>query len=152
MKTAKQSYITYRHYLSDAIFLAGLESDDKAFLESIAGALKTPAYPLFLGRRSCPPTFPLVLGIQEKSLYDALSDEPWLLSEYRQKRIYSDKDRKLHIIVDDSTSDVMIRDVPISFSQKRREFGWRGVKDCGYIEKTLPDEIETAHDPFKELR
>ena len=152
VRTAKQSYITNRYYLSDAIFLVGLESDDKAFLESLETALKAPAFPLFLGRRSCPPTLPLVLGIRDKALYEVLSDEPWLLPEYRQARIYSDDERKLRIIVDDITSSTVIRDVPLSFSKKRREFGWRGVRDCGYIEKKRTDETETKHDPFRELR
>ena len=34
-KVSGASYITWRHYLSDAIFLAGLESDDEALLEEL---------------------------------------------------------------------------------------------------------------------
>lgn len=151
VKTAKHSYITYRHYLSDAIFLVGLESDNIEFLRTIEAALKSPAYPLFLGRRSCPPTLPLTLGIRNKELYTALSEEPWLLPEFRQGKIFSDADRKLRIVTDDNSSDAIIRDVPVSFSKKRREFGWRGVRDHGYIEMTLINEAETEHDPFKEL-
>ena len=58
-KAEKTSYLTYRYYLSDAIFLVGLESEDRSFLEQIERALRNPCFPLFLGRRSCPPTLPL---------------------------------------------------------------------------------------------
>lgn len=51
-KTKK--YITHRFYLSDATFLVGLEHEDAGLIEKIEDALKHPAFPLFLGRRSCP--------------------------------------------------------------------------------------------------
>jgi len=74
-KAEKTSYLTYRYYLSDAIFLVGLESEDRSFLEQIERALRNPCFPLFLGRRSCPPTLPLVLGIREDALETALRGE-----------------------------------------------------------------------------
>ena len=52
------SYITDRYYLSDAVFLVAIESDDTELLKKIESALQRPVYPLFLGRRSCPPTLP----------------------------------------------------------------------------------------------
>ena len=62
-KKGKAPYVTYRHYLQDAVFLVGLESEDTALLQELETALKHPVYPLYLGRRSCPPTLPLCLGI-----------------------------------------------------------------------------------------
>ena len=149
---AGKPYITERYYLSDAVFLVGLEGDAE-LLSKIETALKTPAYPLYLGRRSCPPTMPLVLGIKESPLFDTLNEEPWLLSDwYRQRVLYNET--KLRIIIDDESSSAVLRDVPLSFSKKHREFGWRGVKDCGYIVSvgSEPSELKTAHDPFDELR
>ena len=61
-KKGKAPYVTYRHYLQDAVFLVGLESEDTALLQELETALKHPVYPLYLGRRSCPPTLPLCLG------------------------------------------------------------------------------------------
>ena len=58
-KKGKAPYVTYRHYLQDAVFLVGLESEDTALLQELETALKHPVYPLYLGRRSCPPTLPL---------------------------------------------------------------------------------------------
>lgn len=73
-KSRDTSYVTYRHYLQDAVFLAGLESEDEALLRELEAALRHPVYPLYLGRRSCPPTLPLCLGIRQGSLLDVLRD------------------------------------------------------------------------------
>ncbi len=64
----KTSYVTYRHYLQDAVFLAGIESEDAALLQQLQQALLHPAFPLYLGRRCCPPTLPLCLGVRPGSL------------------------------------------------------------------------------------
>ena len=72
----KTSYVTYRHYLQDAVFLAGIESEDTALLQQLQQALLHPAFPLYLGRRSCPPTLPLCLGLRQCSLQEALQTEP----------------------------------------------------------------------------
>ena len=38
----KTSYVTYRHYLQDAVFLAGIESEDAALLQQRSGLLEQP--------------------------------------------------------------------------------------------------------------
>ena len=73
-KSRDTSYVTYRHYLQDAVFLAGLESGDEALLRELEAALRHPVYPLYLGRRSCPPTLPLCLGIRQGSLLERPPD------------------------------------------------------------------------------
>lgn len=80
-KKGKAPYVTYRHYLQDAVFLVGLESEDTALLQELETALKHPAYPLYLGRRSCPPTLPLCLGIRAGELLDTLRAEPLLVKQ-----------------------------------------------------------------------
>lgn len=149
----KDIYVTKRYYLSDAIFLVGLESDSVEFLHTIEYALKNPVYPLFLGRRSCPPTMPLVLGVRDNNLIDSLKEEKWLLENWRRKRIFDSNEKKLRIIIDNDDLNTMsvIKDVPISFSPIHRKFLWRSVKDMGYISKY--NELQsTKHDPMKELR
>lgn len=147
----EKPYITNRYYLSDAIFLVGLESDDDNFLNAIEKALKNPVFPIFLGRRSCPPTMPLILGIRNTDLITSLKNEKWLLEEWRKKRIYDKNECKLRIIVDsDDNNGAIIRDVPVSFDPVHRKFGWRRVKDHGYIEKST-DFKSTEHDAMSEL-
>ena len=63
MVNSEQSYLTMRYYISDAVFVVGLESDDDEFLKMIEKSLKSPVFPLYLGRKSCPPSLPLILGI-----------------------------------------------------------------------------------------
>ena len=67
-KAPSAPYVTRRHYLTDAVFLVGLESGDERLLQRLESALRSPAFPLFLGRRSCPPTQPLCLGIRQTEL------------------------------------------------------------------------------------
>ena len=83
----KNSYITTRYYLSDAIFLVGLECEDKGFLQKLEYALKHPAFPLFLGRRSCPPEAGMVLGIRDLPLETALEEEPWQGPEWKREKM-----------------------------------------------------------------
>ncbi|MDE6005728.1 MAG: type I-E CRISPR-associated protein Cas5/CasD [Oscillospiraceae bacterium] len=149
----EKPYVTNRYYLSDAIFLVGLESDDRNFLNAVENALKNPAFPLFLGRRSCPPTMPLLLGIRDANLMTSLKNERWLLEEWRQKWIdkYNKAECKLRIITDSDDNDgIVIRDVPISFSPIHRKFGWRRVKEHGYIDKST-DIKSTEHNAMSEL-
>lgn len=39
------------------------ESEDTCFAQELAEALTHPVFPLYLGRRACPPTLPLCLGL-----------------------------------------------------------------------------------------
>ena len=137
----KTSYVTYRHYLQDAVFLAGMESEDTALLQQLQQALLHPVFPLYLGRRSCPPTLPLCLGLRQCSLREALQTEPPLCSG-RLGRMVLDADPQ-------EPGAAVQRDVPISFDPHHRQYGYRSVRE---LWRTLPDRPEnTEHDPFREL-
>ena len=140
----EESYVTNRFYLADAIFVAGLESNDIKFLKELEKALKAPVFPLYLGRRSCIPTMPLVLGIRNLSLVEALQKEPWQLSKWQQKRLRSKSDGKLRLIIDAEIPNPssVLRDLPISFSQKHRKFALRPVQELAYVEQKIEEVIE----------
>ncbi len=148
-KTKK--YITHRFYLSDATFLVGLEHEDAGFIEKIEDALKHPAFPLFLGRRSCPPTPPLVWGLRDGNLLDVLKSESPLIDKQQRKNA----DTRLRIITESEDGPAIIKDVPVSFDPTFRRFGLRKIKDC-YVEIDKPDDtadmVPTEHDPMAELR
>ncbi|MEV6744242.1 type I-E CRISPR-associated protein Cas5/CasD [Streptomyces sp. NPDC051080] len=59
----RHSLITERWYLADAAFLVGLEHPDTTLLERMAHALEHPKRLLWLGRKACPPSGDLALGI-----------------------------------------------------------------------------------------
>ena len=75
-KDKNTSYMTTRYYLSDAVFLIGLHSDDEALMQRLEHAMRNPAHPLFLGRRSCPPEGRVCLGLRQMPLEEALKSEP----------------------------------------------------------------------------
>ena len=57
-----EPYVTNRYYLADAEFLVGFESVDEELFEKRSNMhLLNPVFPLYLGRRSCPPTGRLCL-------------------------------------------------------------------------------------------
>lgn len=148
------SNLSYRTYLCDAIFLVGLESDDRGKLEELEHALNNPVYALFLGRRSCPPGLPLVLGIREKELYDALSQEDWLVPEWRRRSEFGFSDKiRLRILVEDEKSGTLIKDKPISFSPYKREYAYRQIAERK--PKTIDKNqtlYSTEQNPMEELR
>ena len=141
----KTSYVTYRHYLQDAVFLAGIESEDTALLQQLQQALLHPAFPLYLGRRSCPPTLPLCLGIRQGSLLDVLRTEPMQgrKPETGKQRIVADADPA-------DPAAVPRQDLPVSFSPVHRQYGFRPVREWRLDRPEMPE--STEHDPMAELQ
>ena len=124
----KNTYVTNRFYLADAVFTVALEGEEE-LLENLRDALHTPVYPLFLGRRSCPPQGQLVLGIREGlTARQALEHEPWQASAWyrRQKKNL----QRLEVLMEaapGSPGAFFQRDLPLSFSQAYRQHGFRSV-------------------------
>ena len=153
-KDEESVYKTDRHYLCDAIFIVGLEGRDE-LLRNIESSLKDPVYPLFLGRRACPPTMPITLGIRNASLCDALRNEPWMSTERYQKRV-----SRVRVIYDATKTDIAdatTRDRPISYSQSHRKHGLRSVtfdtiRFAGnHSHEEMVEENSTDHDVFSEI-
>lgn len=134
----KHPEVSYRYYLSDAVFLVALESDDKSFLESIASAIQKPVYPLYLGRKSCPPTLPIVLGVKDEDILTALKTEPYLYKNAHRKSV--------RISYEVTSGGAMVQDIPLSFSQLHRKHGWRMKR-----EELLAVDSNPEHDDFSEL-
>lgn len=137
----KNSYVTYRHYLQDAVFLAGLESEDAALLLQLQDALQHPAFPLYLGRRSCPPALPLCLGLRHGSLQEVLQTEPPLCPG-KLYRMVLDADPQ-------EPGAAVQRDVPVSFDPHHRQYGYRSAWELWLTMSDGPE--STGHDPFREL-
>ncbi|WP_254259371.1 type I-E CRISPR-associated protein Cas5/CasD [Leucobacter chinensis] len=116
--------LSTRLYLSDAVFVAGLSGEDE-IINKIAAAIRRPEYPLFLGRRACPAPPDLLLGIREGGLREALAAEPWKASLAHQRK--QPPQVSLAMFRDAHPGELgdRIRDVPINFSQERRQYSWR---------------------------
>jgi CRISPR system Cascade subunit CasD len=141
-KSVKSAYVTNRYYLSDAVFLCGLEGDN-VLLYALEEALKSPKYPLFLGRRSCPPEGKILLGMVDQTLENALASYPSLAGT-------SGYTKPGWIVMDAAMNDkgaYLVRDLPLSFSVLHRKFAFRSVIEKGKVQET--DALIT--DPYEEL-
>lgn len=141
-------YVTNRYYLCDAVFLVGLESENESLLNELEQALQSPVYPVFLGRRSCPPTMPLTLGIREGTLVDVLREEPWTASLWMQNR-YRSKKPYLRLVTDahcGGRKAGMQRDLPVTFHISARSYTYRNVEEH---QPVVPPKMD--HDPMSEL-
>lgn len=79
--TAKTgTHIRYRQYIADAVYTIAiaLEPSDLApDLDGLQAALREPERPLFLGRKCCPPSVPLLIGSASAETFrSALEDHP----------------------------------------------------------------------------
>lgn len=88
IKTGAQgTLITRREYLADASFLVALQGPSD-LIRRVADALAHPVWPVFLGRKSCAPSIPVLAVPREgegwrnpssySSLVEALASPPWV--------------------------------------------------------------------------
>lgn len=120
------------------MFVVGVEGRH-GLIEALAEALRRPAFPLFLGRRSCPPARPLVLGITDQALVPALESLPWKAAAWYRRT--KPAQMELDLIVDSGlehpANDTM-QDAPLSFDPHHRRYALRGVHH-GKCDVSNPD-------------
>ena len=145
--------LSYRQYLADAVFVAAIEGDT-ALLSDLEEALWSPVFPLYLGRRSCPPALPVSLGLTETTLVDALRQQTWHAAPWHRRRCRQLRRISLEVVRDAQPGEDAdtIRDEPLSFDPRRREYSWRPiVRD--WVTITNPDYHDERdsvpdHDPM----
>lgn len=80
--------LSNRDYLCEASFLVALQVkqvEDEGLIEQIAAALQNPVWPIFLGRKSCPPTVPVFAGVGDfGNLQSALTNYEGFTLYHRQ--------------------------------------------------------------------
>lgn len=148
----KSMPLTRRFYLSDAVFVAGIHSDDSALIESLDQAVRSPVFPLYLGRRSCPPSGQVALGVHPGSLDEALRSEEWRAATWHRKTLRS-RSVMLRIVRDAESGEngQTQRDLPLSFDPIRREYGWRTVVEAAPLSVDNEFGYADYHDPIAEL-
>ncbi|MFG2064841.1 type I-E CRISPR-associated protein Cas5/CasD [Micromonospora sp. NPDC048871] len=119
--------LTNRYYLSDAVFLAAI-GGAQDLLTGLDEAVRRPKFPLYLGRRSCPPVAPVTLGVHPGTVPEVLGDYPWQAA----KRLC--KGAGLTVALEMLTDappgaevSETVPDQPISFDPAHRQYGWRAV-------------------------
>jgi CRISPR system Cascade subunit CasD len=155
--------LSYRHYLADAVYLAAVEGE-RPMLEGLLNAVRRPTYPLYLGRRSCPPAGPLSAWLRDDDLVEALHTQEWHASTWHKRT--KPGQVSLEIFRDAAEGDHVaetVRDLPVSFDPERREYGWRDIvhEDVTVANELAPRAEAAAtrtptstvldHDPFAAL-
>ncbi len=152
-KREQHTYITQRYYIADAVFVVGLEGEE-GLLSRLAEAVENPAFPLFLGRRSCPPQGKILINLlRDTALLEALAKTPWQASDWYKKK--NAKTSHLQVLLEappGAPGAFYLRDAPLSYHQARRQHGFRSqriesIRLPGEMPPDLrPDQDITEHD------
>ncbi|QRZ61433.1 type I-E CRISPR-associated protein Cas5/CasD [Rothia sp. ZJ932] len=147
----KNSQLSTRYYLSDAVFVVALSSPDRAQLETLEAALRRPVYPLYLGRRSCPANPNLVLGIKDGDGETVLRAQPWFAPTRVREQAYNPV--SLQILRDARQGEPAdtLRDTPVSFNPEYRQYTLRAVYRAEPVEVENPNGVEPQDDFMKEV-
>ncbi|MHB1710344.1 MAG: type I-E CRISPR-associated protein Cas5/CasD [Acidimicrobiales bacterium] len=142
----KSTMVTYRFYLADACFVAGLEGAPE-IVHALDDALGSPVFPPFLGRRSCPPDAPLRLGVYPGTLPDVLSVIPWQGGISGVRSSTGSDEVRCEAVIEDPAGYTELCDNPLSFDIIRRSYGRRRVRHCTVV---APNQTarRPVHDPF----
>ena len=129
--------LSYRYYLADAVFVTAVEGE-RGLVEGLDEAVRAPAFPLYLGRRSCPPALPVSMGVVDSPLETALREAEWQAATWYRKTLTRGQ-VPLEVIADVRAGETeggavdargareVVRDVPASWDPRRREYLWREV-------------------------
>lgn len=123
-KVLNQAVLSTRYYLANAVFLAGLESDDTHILRTLNAALHNPVWLLFLGRKAFPLSEPVFLpnGLcLDQTLESALAAYPRLTAPPPVWRGRDPLYPPLRTMVEDPDGNISQRDVPIDYGSRSFE-------------------------------
>ena len=127
-KPKDNATVTHRDYLADSVFGAVLSGDD-ALVAEMAAALENPVWGVWLGRKSCIPTEPVLTGVFEsaESARAALADRLRRSAERAGKTIGETTTAAFSVVEAlPGETDETVLDVPVSFA--KREFHARGIR------------------------
>jgi CRISPR system Cascade subunit CasD len=117
----KDPILLNKHYLQDASFTVALEGSLEQ-LEALQAALNDPFWPVFLGRKSCPPSEPIAKEIVEHEALEALKTYPIQSGE-----------RKVRFVVELARGQFngeSRQDIPVNWSSRQnRTYAIRYVLD-----------------------
>lgn len=144
LKPQISTIISEREYLQDAAFLVVLSAPTNILIQCFL-VLSQPKWPIYLGRKSCIPSRPILQALTHdyETVEDALRKEPW---EFGAKQLLKGKlPPRLRCILESADGNV-IRTDQVRINPARM-YGTRNV-NIFYVD--FPGEKEeTADVPFK---
>jgi CRISPR system Cascade subunit CasD len=154
----KDTHVTERFYLEDAVFVVAV-TGTAGVLGALAEAVRSPAFPLALGRRSCVPTQPLLLPgptgpVWAADGWAALSDLPWQAPHLTRERLRRQGSLgptvTLPVVMDDPAGQEIREDLPLSFDPRGRRYASRRVSHQWVQARTGASGPAPTdqHDPF----
>lgn len=152
--TGKSMRLSERYYLADAVFVAAVEGED-TLLDEVDAALHRPVHAPFLGRRSCPPAYPVRLGLHRGAdLTEALRAEPWQAAAWYRRQRRRDATVPLTVLREarpDEPGADLLRDQPLSFAAEHRQHALRPVVTTTVEVLNPSARVVPTHDPFAAL-
>jgi CRISPR system Cascade subunit CasD len=129
--------VSHRYYLQDAAFTVAVTApDDKALLDTCERALRDPCWLPYLGRRSCPPTGPLLLRRSADAWRDLASlplhrtphgGDPEVTVTFRADESLLALPVPADCTADQRQTTTQINDEPVSFTTLDRRYLGRTV-------------------------
>ena len=159
-----KTYVTNRYYLEDALFVVAISGKDE-LVDTLIKAIQSPYFQPFMGRRSLPVPVDFFLGVSAEDILDSLRNLPWQAAPWYKKKKWKQgvgEKISLEVYADEEIlaegkiiRSKLRRDVPISFSQKGRQFAFRqeaciSIEVLSEIEKDL-GVGNVEHDIFSTL-
>lgn len=141
-----RTYVTQREYIEDAVFIVAIGNENDKWIEGLAKALTSPYFQTYLGRRACPPTFDMFMGIYDSDCLSTIKSIPWSAAVWYKQR---NKITSLPIFADykllENVNETFRRDKVISFSERGRKFVMRAE---GRTSVNIESENNEEHDAF----
>ena len=159
-KSQKQSYVTNRYYLQDAVFAVMISHKDSNKIDAIVKSLEQPDFAPYLGRRSVPVNSDYIQDVLEDDLLSVIKSYPWLASEWYQKKFMREEKADEFIeldalvdgdLIDDGTPSIYNRDKVESFAFSYRNHQFRAVKAIRVKIPVEAIEEATEHDAFQSI-
>lgn len=156
--------LSERFYRLDAVNVAFVGGRDEV-IEGLTDALRNPAYPIYLGRRSCVPEGRIILGVHsDDEMENLLRTTPWQAGRPHQRRRKAEESVWVRVQADVGVMAGwqparQLQDVPLSFDPVLRQYVVREVVEGrvalpnpAFEPGEAPAARQLSHDPLATVR
>lgn len=128
----RETVVSWRAYLCDASFIVALQSSAE-WIDRLSSALQAPVWPVYLGRKSCPPSLPV---------YDGIGDYETIAEALKDHRLYSVTPGPLsvRVVLECRPGEGQTRSDEV-LSNSRRTFLPRHVQETVYQMTAIAKEV-----------